>query len=720
MRCEHTFGTLAPVDGLRWPTVEAGRGPQGELFDADELAGHHVGTGEWAGYEFLHVNARSLISAVPPASRMPFRHTINVYRGCSHACTYCLAGDTPVLLADGGTCPIAELRPGDVVLGTERRGAYRRYVPSEVLDHWSTRRPAWEVRLADGTRLVASGDHRFLTRRGWKHVVGTGAGPGQRPHLTSNDRLVGPGGGSGVPPEVDSEGYRAGYLCGMLRGDAAMGTYTYQRGHRTSTVHRFRLALADGEALDRSRQLLESIGVTTTTAGFPVPADQRPMRLIRTQRSAHLQAIAACIAWPERPTHAWRSGFLAGLFDAEGSYSGGILRISNADPAILEHAQRSLSDEGFDARLEPAKANGVCSVRIAGGRGEHLRFFATTAPAIRRKLRVVDGAVKGAADLRVVGIRPLGQTLPMWDITTATGDFVAGGVINHNCFARPTHEYLGLGIGEDFERRIVVKVNAVERLEAELSARRWAGHHIAMGTNTDPYQRCEGRYRLTRGVVEVLGRRANPFSILTKSTLVVRDLDVLAEAAARTDVRLNLSIGTLDEGVWRLAEPGTPAPRLRVEAVRRLNEAGIPCGVLIAPVLPGLSDRPEQLAEVVDAVVAAGAVSVSTVALHLRGPLREHYLGWLRGVDGGLAAATARRYQGAHLPRAEQEALTALVRGMVERARRRHGDPEGRRLRWVEGRFAERVRAQMGGDDPVPPDPPPAAGEQLPLGWGSP
>src|SRR5947208_9241905 len=169
------------------------------------------------------------------------------------------------------------------------------------------------------------------------------------------------------------------------------------------------------------------------------------------------------------------------------------------------------------------------------------------------------------------------------------------------CFARPTHEYLGLGIGEDFERRIVVKVNAVERLRAELASPKWLGEHIAMGTNTDPYQRCEGKYHLTRGIVRVLGEAANPFSILTKSTLILRDLPLLVDAARRTSVRANLSIGTLDEAVWRATEPGTPHPRRRVEAVRALNEAGIPCGVLVAPVLPGLSDSDEQLEAGVDA-----------------------------------------------------------------------------------------------------------------------
>src|SRR4029453_11139815 len=146
-----------------------------------------------------------------------------------------------------------------------------------------------------------------------------------------------------------------------------------------------------------------------------------------------------------------------------------------------------------------------------------------------------------------VGRAPRGGEGALFAITPGTGDFVANGVVSHNCFARPTHTYLDLDADRDFERRIVVKVNAVSRLGKEPDPRRWTGELIAMGTNTDPYQRAEGKYRLTRGIVELLAEHANPFSILTKATLVLRDLELLAEAARRTDVRVNLSIGTLDE-----------------------------------------------------------------------------------------------------------------------------------------------------------------------------
>ena len=269
------------------------------------------------------------------------------------------------------------------------------------------------------------------------------------------------------------------------------------------------------------------------------------------------------------------------------------------------------------------------------------------------------------------------------------------------CFARPTHEYLGFDAGEDFERKLVVKVNAVERLRAELRSPRWAGDHIAMGTNTDPYQRCEGRYHLTRGLVQVLGDAANPFSILTKSTLILRDLDVLLAAAERASVRTNLSIGCLDEDVWKATEPGTPHPRRRVEAVARLNSAGIPCGVLVAPVLPGISDAPDQLAEVVRACVDAGAVSVTALPLHLRPGVREQFMASLATFRPDLVGDYERRYRRAYLPAGEQQEVTALVGRLVAGARGRTVSPR-------------RAREVPAAAPPTPPAPAPGAAPARP------
>src|SRR5436305_8279640 len=209
---------------------------------------------------------------------------------------------------------------------------------------------------------------------------------------------------------------------------------------------------------------------------------------------------------PQRPTAQWQKGFLAGIFDAEGSCSQGILRISNTDARIIGAITDALARFNFTWAIEQAPGTNkpVHIVRVTGGLVERLRFFQLTDPAITRKRNIEGEAIKNKADLRVVAVEPLGMELPMYDITTGTGDFIANGVVSHNCFARPTHDYLGLNIGEDFERKIVVKINAVEKVRAELAGRRWAGEPIAMGTNTDPYQRAEGKYHLTQGIVGAL------------------------------------------------------------------------------------------------------------------------------------------------------------------------------------------------------------------------
>jgi DNA repair photolyase len=234
------------------------------------------------------------------------------------------------------------------------------------------------------------------------------------------------------------------------------------------------------------------------------------------------------------------------------------------------------------------------------------------------------------------------------------------------CFARPTHEYLGLNSGEDFERRIVVKVNAVERLQSELADSAWQGESIAMGTNTDPYQPAEGHYRLTHGLIEVLSQRRNPFSILTKSSMILRDIDLLVEASRRTRVELALSIGTDEDAVARLTEPGAAPPSRRLQALARLAEAGLRPTVLMAPILPGISDGETQIRRLVDACLDAGAGRVTPILLHLRPGVRDHYMQWLEGARPELVGLHEDAYRsGAYGSRDDRERLAAIVRDQV-------------------------------------------------------
>src|SRR3954452_25500226 len=230
------------------------------------------------------------------------------------------------------------------------------------------------------------------------------------------------------------------------------------------------------------------------------------------------------------------------------------------------------------------------------------------------------------------------------------------------CFARPTHTYLDFNAREDFEREIVVKVNVPELVRAELARPSWKGEHVAMGTNTDPYQWVEGRYKLMPGIWEAMRDFANPCSILTKSPLLLRDLPVMKEIAECTSFTANLSVPTLDEKAWRATEPHTPNPRARLEAVGELNRAGIPCGILIAPLMPGINDSPEQVERILELAREAGAVHISGIALHLRGEVRQIFFEWLESHRPDLIPQYKEIYRrGAYAPRDVQRRMQRLV-----------------------------------------------------------
>jgi DNA repair photolyase len=444
-----------------------------------------VTTPEFAGITFLEVEARSALNAV---RGMPFKWSINPYRGCSHACSYCLAGDTPVLRSDGTRTTMREVRVGDRLWGTRREGRLRRFVPTVVRDHWSVVRPAHRVWLADGSALVASADHRLLTHRGWRHVAASADLGHWRPLLVVADWLTG----------------------------------------------------------------------------------------------------------PRRPVSA-----------------------------------------GLPLELST----------------------------------------------RVVRIEPLGDDRELFDMTTDTGDFLAGGVLHHNCFARPTHRYLNLSPDADFERTIVVKTNVVDVVRAELARTGWRGEPVALGTNTDPYQRCEGRYRLMPGIISALADAATPVSILTKGTLITRDVAELVAAAERVDVTAALTVGMLDDTVWRETEPGTPHPRARLDAVAALNAAGVPTGVMLAPIMPGINDDAEQLAAICDAAAAAGATHITPIVLHLRAGVRELFMPWLRHTRPELVGRYDALYRSGTAAATYRREVEAFVRSRRAAAWRRHGRPRPRGTR---------------------------------------
>ena len=352
--------------------------------------------------------ARSIL-AENDSPDVGFRWSLNPYRGCFHACAYCLSGDTPILMSDGRQRPLRDLRAGDEVYGTlDCGGGVRDMVRTRVLAHWSTEKPGVRITLASGKQLVASADHRFLTQDGWAHV-------------------------------------------GLL-----------------DTVH----------------------------------------------------------------------------------------------------------------------------ARLVGPSGSD-------------------------DSLRVVSVEPFGLAMPMFDIMTGTGDFIADGVISHNCYARPSHQWLGFGAGSDFERKIVVKTNAAEVLRATFMKPSWKGELIAFSGDTDCYQPLEASYELTRRCLEVCAEFRNPVGLITKSAVIRRDVELLARMAREARLRVTLSIPFARDDVARKIEPGASSPSRRFDTLRILSDAGIRTGVAIAPVIPGLNDP--DIPEILERAHAAGARSAFMIMVRLPG-----------------------------------------------------------------------------------------------------
>jgi DNA repair photolyase len=572
--------------------------------------------------------ARSVIST-NDSPDVPFEKSINPYRGCANACTYCGWGETPVLMADGRTRRLDKLRVGDEIYGTRRVGVYRRFVRSRVLAHWSVIKPAFRTTLEDGTTLVTSGDHRFLSDRGWKFVTGTEQGKSRRPHLTTSNKLMGTG--AFAEAVSQDEDYRRGYLCGMIRGDGHIGVQEYLRSNGSAgRLYQFRLALCDMDALVRARNYLLDFDISTCGFVFQAAAGaRRTLHAIRASSSSRVNSIYRLIARPPAPTREWRAGFLAGIFDAEGSFSQTVLRISNTDSRIIVWIGECLRAFGFRFVVEHRDfetRKPIDVVRLTGGLKEHLRFFHTVSPAISRKLDITGQALMSDARLKVVSIEPL-KAMRLYDITTETGDFIANGVVSHNCYARPSHAYMGLSPGLDFETRLFYKADAAQRLEEELARPGYVCKPITLGANTDPYQPVERRMGVTRSILEVLSRTRHPVTVITKSALVLRDLDLLADMARARLASVAVSVTTLDDELKRRMEPRAAAPQARLRVLRELRAAGVPAGVLIAPVIPALTDH--EMEDILAASAAAGARWAGYVLLRLPYQIKDLFSEWL-------------------------------------------------------------------------------------------
>jgi DNA repair photolyase len=423
----------------------------------------------------------------------------------------------------------------------------------------------------------------------------------------------------------------------LLRGDVTLRRYDSQERHGVDVLHQsmaalgpplpappnrrgqFRLALADLETLYRARRYLAELGVETTEFQFAAAhGNDRSMTAIRPGTRARFEQFERLIAFPDRPDLDWHKGFLAGIFDAEGSRSLHVLRITNTDRDLIRHVKGSLDRLAFDSVVETweRETGPIYTVRIRRGLAEHLRFFHTTNPAITRKWTLDGIAMMSGATRRVRSITPVGNRW-LYDITTGTGDFIANGVISHNCYARPTHEYLDLGAGTDFDTKIVVKRDAPALLRAAFDKPSWKGELVMFSGVTDCYQPTERELELTKRCLEVCLEYRNPVSIISKHALVERDVELIAELARQASATLSVSLAWTDAELARKIEPWAPSPERRLKVIETFAKAGVSVGVMCAPIIPGLNDN--QLVKLLERAAAAGASHAGWVLLRLPG-----------------------------------------------------------------------------------------------------
>ena len=567
-----------------------------------------------------------------------FRWSVNPYRGCVHSCAYCLDGDTRITLADGRTKLLRDLRVRDEIYGTTFEGGERRLVRTHVLAHWQTLKRAYRVVLADGTELVASADHRFLTDAGWRYVTNGGT---KRPELTLGASFVGTG-DLGVTPEAGYE-YMRGYVCGTIRGE---GMAFERLRRRRKAPAGSRLRLVDLEGLRRTRRYLADAEILRSDDFLFLQATAGGAPPIRAAHRQEASAVRRVIEWPVARSNEWARGFLAGIFDSEGSFDRGVLRLVCGEGRIFDEVTGSLALFGFDVTIEASTSTSPASVVVGRTLREQLRFFQLVDPANRRKIDLEGTSIGPSAGLQVESVTDLGFDMPMFDITTGTGDFIANGIVSHNCYARPTHEYLSLGAGTDFERKIVVKPRAPELLRESFDKPSWKGELVVFSGITDCYQPLESKLRLTRGCLEVCAEYKNPVGIITKSPVVERDIDVLQQLARDASVRVSVSVPFWDRDAAKAMEPMVTTPERRMKIIETLAKAGVPVGVSVSPIVPGLND--DHLGDVLERARDAGARHAFYVLLRLPGAVKQVFEKALREKLPLRAEKVLRRLREAH------------------------------------------------------------------------
>lgn len=519
---------------------------------------------------------------------------LNDYIGCENACTYCLRPDTPILMYDGSVKPISMVEIGDEVVGVEEGedSIYRRYCKSIVTNKWNTKSIGYKITLSDGGEVICSGNHKWLTNRRWKSTIPQEL---DKSMLTKNNLIMGLGLRL-TSTQIQSIEYKKGYLSGIIRGDATLGIYKYTKDSnygKEETLYRFRLALKEQEAIERTYEFLYAFGVKTSYFDFPMKDRKdgivKKYKAIRTSKGKDYKAIQDIIKWDDSTEY--RRGFLAGIYDAEGSNYNctGSCRICNADSTIIDFICSSLDKFGFSYSIEETRHTKdkrmIRNVRLLGGTEERVRLFAFCNPSIEKLTTLCGSAVKSnkiRVNNRIENVECIGEQIDLIDITTTTSNFIANGLISHNCFAPSVMR----SDREAYHQIVKPRTEAIYKwfekdcieMEKNGDTRR-----VHMNFVSDPYPELEKELHLTRYCIETAMKHGVKINILTKGRFatVLEDMDLFAEADVHFGVTCSFSRDETREE-W---EPNASSVMERMDLLKEAKRRGVFTWVSMEPVI---------------------------------------------------------------------------------------------------------------------------------------
>ena len=514
------------------------------------------------------------------------KHSFSAYKRCTNGCTYCVSPDSLIFMYDGSTRKIDDVNVGDEVYGIEL-GCFNSFVKSVVLAKSEKVSEAYEVVLNNGTKLVCSAEHRWLTKRGWKYTIDESNGQNKRPLLTKNDFLIGlPYKEFAQYPITDE--YRKGYLAGIIRGDANFKEYHYEK----SSIYTFRLALKDEEAVIRTKEYLNHFGVDTNDFLFPM-TDRKTKETIqchaiRKNGINNFERIKSIIV--EEDNKEWLRGFMAGIYDAEGYQDKITKRMYNCDDNIIATYTKALDSYGitytFDKERVKKDGKTLKVVRITGGLAMTMKFVRISQPAILKTKSYNGVHLKFLNNkIRVVSIDRINQATRLVDIQTTTGNFFANGIVSHNCYLNRGVLSKALGTGTPELRSCFKNEDEVVRkFEKELKSQKEqliTDGGVFFSFITDPC--LPETIGLTRRCAIMAMVNGVPVTILTKMSywaLAESSKEMFATGAETGLLCVGFTLTGHDE-----MEPNADPTYARADAMRYLHEKGIKTFASIEPII---------------------------------------------------------------------------------------------------------------------------------------